>query len=227
MISHEYKCIFIHIPKCAGTSIESALGHLDGHAGRHGQDHRPIRMIEKPLLSRHVFTSKENFQLCRKSIKHQKRTNVHNYRNKLTVTKEQYETYYKFTVVRNPWARAFSWYKNVMRDEMHRKNNGITFEMTFNQFLKEYMGKSELRPQTYWLKNYKGQIDLDYIGKFEKLQDTFKKIKRSLNLIDIEFPHKLKGSGEDYKSKYDKKTIDIVKEFYREEIRLFHYTFDE
>ena len=74
-----------------------------------------------------------------------------------------------------------------MRDEMHRKNNGITSEMTFNQFLKEYIGKSELRPQTYWLKNYKGQIDLDYIGKFEKLQDTFKEIKRSLNLIDIEF----------------------------------------
>ena len=92
MISHEYKCIFIHIPKCAGTSIESAFGHLDGHAGRHGQDHRPIRMIEKPLLSRHVFTSKENFLICRKSIKHRNRAKVHNYRNRFTVTKEQYET---------------------------------------------------------------------------------------------------------------------------------------
>ena len=34
MISHQHKCIFIHIPKCAGTSIEfffkhnaAALGH--------------------------------------------------------------------------------------------------------------------------------------------------------------------------------------------------------
>ena len=26
MISHKYKCIFIHISKCAGSSIESAFG---------------------------------------------------------------------------------------------------------------------------------------------------------------------------------------------------------
>ena len=34
MISNDYRCIFIHIPKCAGTSIEDALGHLDNHPGR-------------------------------------------------------------------------------------------------------------------------------------------------------------------------------------------------
>ena len=26
MISHKHKCIFIHIPKCAGSSIETAFG---------------------------------------------------------------------------------------------------------------------------------------------------------------------------------------------------------
>ena len=39
MISHKHQCIFVHIPKCAGTSIASALGHLDNHTGRGGQDH--------------------------------------------------------------------------------------------------------------------------------------------------------------------------------------------
>ena len=29
-ISHTHRCIFIHIPKCAGTSVETALGmHRD------------------------------------------------------------------------------------------------------------------------------------------------------------------------------------------------------
>ena len=42
MISHKhkYKCIFIHIPKCAGTSIEKALGHFELYNGRGRQDHR-------------------------------------------------------------------------------------------------------------------------------------------------------------------------------------------
>ena len=60
MISHKHKCIFIHIPKYAGTSIEQALGHFDNYSGRGGQDHRSIRVIEQPLITPHTFSSKEN-----------------------------------------------------------------------------------------------------------------------------------------------------------------------
>ena len=225
MISHYYKCIFIHIPKCAGTTIESALGHLDGHTGRGGQDHRSIRMIEKPSLSRYVFSSMENIKEYLRSIKHQRYDKVLNKRNKTIVTTEQYESYFKFTIVRNPWARAFSWYKNVMRDEIHKKRHGITSELTLNQFLQDHIGKGMLRPQTYWLKNYSGQIPFDYIGKFENLQDTFRGIKQHLNLTNIDFPHKIKGGGEDYRSEYDKNSIELVKNVYSLEIQLFGYTF--
>ena len=29
MINHKYKCIFIHVPKCAGSSIELAIDGKD------------------------------------------------------------------------------------------------------------------------------------------------------------------------------------------------------
>ena len=47
MISHRHRCIFIHIPKTAGTSIEERLadGSLRGR-----QDHRSIRNLENSLL---------------------------------------------------------------------------------------------------------------------------------------------------------------------------------
>ena len=88
MISHEHKCIFIHIPKCAGTSIESALGHLDGHAGRGGQDHRSIRTIEQPLITPKIFSSKENVLEVARRLRYKARA-VKNPRNKLTLTREQ------------------------------------------------------------------------------------------------------------------------------------------
>ena len=62
MISHKHTFIFIHIPKCAGTSIESAFGHFDGFSGRGGQDHRSFRMIEKPIVSLNSLSSVENIK---------------------------------------------------------------------------------------------------------------------------------------------------------------------
>lgn len=77
MISHKYKCIFIHIPKCVGTSIEQALGHFDEYSGRDRQDHRTIRMIENPVPLTQLITSKETlFSIWKErsgsfTIKHQ------------------------------------------------------------------------------------------------------------------------------------------------------------
>lgn len=45
MMSYKYKCIFIHIPKSAGTSIEQTLGHFK-QLKRGVQDHRTIREME-------------------------------------------------------------------------------------------------------------------------------------------------------------------------------------
>lgn len=225
MISHEYKCIFIHIPKCAGTSIESVLGHLDNHSGRDGQDHRSLRMIEQPLGSLNIFRSKENLREVGERLRHKFREEK-NFRNKYTVTGKQYNDYFKFSFVRNPWARAHSWYKNVMRDEIHREQHHITGDMPFNDFLKRFAGKGMLQTQTYWIKNYKGFIPLDYIGRFENLMEDFREICKKLN-VSLTLPHKKKGTGEDYRKVYDIESIDLIKKVYQEEIQLFNYYFEE
>lgn len=225
MISHEHKCIFIHIPKCAGTSIESALGHLDNHNGRGGQDHRSIRMIEQPWITPNILSSKENISAVLRRVRHNYRA-VMNPRNKLTITKEQYDNYYKFTIIRNPWARAFSWYKNVMRDEIHKKSHKITGDLSFKDFLRIYSGKGMLRPQSYWIKDFDGSINLDYIGRYETLVEDFQEICRAMHIPQIALAHKIKGAGGDYREQYDNESIDIISDVYKEEIKTFNYSFD-
>lgn len=226
MISHKHKCIFIHIPKCAGTSIESALGHLDNHVGRGGQDHRSIRMIEQPYLTPKTFTSKENLIELIKRQKHHYFDDVGNKENKSVITKDQYSDYFKFTIVRNPWARAFSWYKNVLIDKIHRSNHEIMEDTTFKEFLTKFAGRGMLKPQMYWIKNYNGTVPLDYIGRFENLSDEITEITNRLNLKNISLPHKVKGRKGDYREHYDEEAHDIVLDVYREEIELFDYQFD-
>jgi len=56
MISKEHKCIYIHIPKTAGTSIEKKLGHFETLT-YNIQDHRTLQEVE--LISDRVLHLKK------------------------------------------------------------------------------------------------------------------------------------------------------------------------
>ncbi len=226
MISHKHKCIFIHIPKCAGTSIESKLGHWENFNGRKGQDHRTIKNIENPyIIPKNIVSPDYIIEILRK-IKLQYFNKVENPKNKYTVTKKQYKSYFKFTIVRNPWSRAFSWYNNVIRDSIHLNKYGISKDISFKKFLILYAGKGALKPQVYWLKDLSGNIPIDFIGRFENLEIDTKNIFKKLNIEQISLPHKIKGTKEDYRKYYDEETNNIIKKVYKEDISLFGYTFD-
>jgi hypothetical protein len=222
VVSHEYRCIFVHIPKCAGTSIESVFGHLQGYHGRDGQDHRSIRLLAQPVISSRTLLSVPGQIDIARRIRHHLRRGM-NPRNKITVNKQQYLDYFKFAFVRNPWSRVYSMYKNVVRDEFHRSNYGIAEGIAFKEFLARFAGKGMLRPQTYWLKDADGKIPFDFIGKFENLEEDFRQTCQLLGIENIRLPHKVKGEAADYREHYDEATHHLVRKIYAEEIELFNY----
>jgi hypothetical protein len=225
MISHEHKCIFIHIPKCGGTSIEKALGHLDEYEGRGQQDHRSMSQIEEAFSLSGSLSFKERVRKFLPIGTFKKRPS-RNPKNDLVVTREQYEEYYKFTIVRDPWARAYSWYKNMMRDEKHHEKYGISGDLSFKDFLRDHAGKGMLKPQTWWLKSLDGSFNLDQIGRFETLQKDFRKACDAMGLSHIELPHILKGSSGNHREHYDEESIELISRIYKEEIELFNHSFE-
>jgi len=112
-----------------------------------------------------------------------------------------------------------------MRDEILKTHLQISDDMSFHNVLKQNVGKGLLRPQTYWLKNFAGKIELDFIGRFENLQLDFQVVQQNITSPPDRLPHKLKGSGDDYRQYYTNETQQLIFDYYQEEIQLFGYSF--
>ena len=105
MISHKYKCIFIHIPKTAGTIIEHKLEHFQ-HLEYGVQDHKTIRHIEPislaQLLPTNVKQVKKKCYDRRYDRLFKKFLNQKLWFYPQYISSPQYDKYFKFSFVRNP-----------------------------------------------------------------------------------------------------------------------------
>ena len=222
MVSHEHKCIFIHIPKTAGTSIEKKLGHFE-ELTRGVQDHSPIKNLE-PLTPLDLvrIAGQGRIKYALKDIRNTFRgTNPR-------LSPHDYASYYKFAFVRNSWSRAYSWYKNVIRDEEHQRNNGVTRDISFKEFVKNHLGSHLIQSQMSWITDHRGQVPLDFIGRFENLQEDFAHVCEVLKLGDSDLPKLVAGSGKSsYTDAYDDETRAIIATRYAEEIDYFGFKFGE
>jgi hypothetical protein len=147
------------------------------------------------------------------------------------IGQKKWDQAYKFTVIRNPWDKVVSQYKHAIK---MNSNNMAIKRIEFKDWVactygepKDpfYYGRAQMFfPQVEWLKNYQGKIDVDKIIRFENLNEGINEVFETL-AIESNLPHLNETYKTNYRDFYDEESIQIITEWFHEDIQEFGYTF--
>jgi hypothetical protein len=227
MICREFNCLYVHIPKTGGQSVEqffmNRLG-LDWDADR-----------EVLLLQANEDPSRGTEKLAHLSASE--------YVDGAYLSREDFSGFFKFSFVRNPWSRILSEYR--YRNYFHHRS--------FRDFVLNKLPEPgwddqyrHVMPQYDMLHDRDGNLLVDFVGRFESLQQDFDRVAKILGLDDPALPHRNKSDkkSRDLRRKirnilyvngenrlhsmadfYDDETREAVAHYYRKDIETFGYEF--
>lgn len=151
-------------------------------------------------------------------------------------SRRKFKTFYKFTFVRNPWDRLVSTYFFLKqgglteKDKQWAEEHIMQYE-NFETFVLEWLTEENIlnslhfQPQHIFLEDKDGEFAIDFIGRFENLQEDFKKVTTKLNMERDLKKTNTSTRAKDYQSYYNSATAEKVKKIYDKDIQLFNYTF--
>ena len=138
------------------------------------------------------------------------------------------DEFYKFAFVRNPYDRLVSAFYNFRYDEGHKSwAEGIYQFNTFKDFVLGFektpcINFIHLQPQFDYLET-DGEIQMNFVGKYENLKEDFEKIEKDLGLPHISLGHYRKHEHPPYQKLYDEETRQVVRRIYKNDFEAFGY----
>tara|TARA_A100001037_G_scaffold206412_1_gene184703 strand:- start:13340 stop:13936 length:597 start_codon:yes stop_codon:yes gene_type:complete len=198
MICHEHKCIFIHIPRTAGSSVEQWIC---------GQDWWDV---DPP--TKHLTASQAKARYA-----------------------DHWDDYFKFSIVRNPWARMMSClaYPDYFGVKLvdgtldftgyeQRFGTPLTLEIDYRFHQREEV----LRKTHTDGRVYLNVLDepLDFVGRFEHLEKDTALIAERL-VLATPFRVSTEAAPLDYRRVFNDDALNWVAKSFRDDIAKFSYAY--
>jgi len=206
LISQRHKFIFVHIYKNAGTSIANALlpfaaSQWQWMASRALRKLNVSAPFDPRPFPMHV-TAPEMISKMGKDL---------------------FDSCFSFAIVRNPWDWQVSLYRYMLKDPLHRQHELAKSFGSFERYL-QWRCEGGTAFQKDFIYSRDNQLLVDYVGRFEHLEEDFKTICSRIG-ISASLP-KLNVSNETpFQEYYTEETRELVRRTFEPDIKLFGYEF--
>lgn len=204
VISKRHMCIFVHIPKNAGTSIDRAITRSDPKVTR----------IDLSMPSSQVVT-KGKHCFARDIRDH--------------YGQEFWDHYLSFAVVRNPFDRLVSWYTMcVQRPDVEYRKYILSIAPTFKKFvmmLDRFDGRAKMvgYRQYDYLHDLDGTMMVNTILRFEQIPGNVNRLLRKLG-VEQSIKHENVSIHSNLFQYFDRETINKVHEHFAIDFKTFGYS---
>jgi chondroitin 4-sulfotransferase 11 len=213
LISHKLKCIFIHIQKTAGSSIDHVLKEADNNSllGLSGVSYRHGHAIDiRKSLEKEIWDSYFKFAFVR---------------NPWDRLVAWYELIQKWLKNNDPKFREL-----VVVNQVCQKS--VCFDDFIRNCFENVREKQGERAgfgynQLDYLTDENGELIVDFIGRFEALNKDCQKVCERLDLSMTSLPHINFNAHKHYSCYYSKETRAMVGDRYKRDIEYFGYRFEK
>jgi hypothetical protein len=207
-VSHHYGCIFVHVPRTGGSSVEDALA-LTNESNTEDTTHLS-GWIQSEALRQQGFVSPVLQHLTLREIGR-------------LLPRETLTSYFKFAIVRNPWERLLSNY-------LFERNHYLHFHPRETEYLSlpDYIDQLNpflRQPQTEFIRA--GEVQLDYLGRFERLDEDFAQIAGCLRQPPGKLAHLNRTRHEHYSRYYCAEARRKVENLFAVDIETLGYRFED
>ena len=193
----ELQAFFVHIPRTGGTSVEQVL--------------RTVTR-KHPIFG---HTTAAEFQM---------------------MFPEQWKKFYSFAFVRNPWDRlasAFFYVQRSHRNSFFVKNFILPHHNDLSSFVIRVLKDNptaafmmeHFRPQFTYVCNPDRSTVVDFVGRFESINEDWKIIAGKIGLDEL-LPHSNHSSHDHYSNHYTSEAAEVIAQVYYEDIKIFGYHYE-
>ena len=205
IVSFARKFIFVAIPKTGTHAVRQALRE---HLGP--DDIEQVGLFVHKRLPIPELAALEHGHLSLRQLRPH-------------LPPEQFDGFFKFAFVRNPFDRFISYCAFMTRE-------GGQFEQNPHGVMRHFIDNPQwehvlFQPQHTFVTGADGQLLTDYLGRVEEMQDSYDEAAKRIGIPSRPLERVNASSRRDYRDYYDRALIDGVAKLYARDLEYFGYEF--